>query len=83
MDCKEDIVLVILAIEESLQPQRLELAVKRLDLSLKLLSEILIILICIELEKLIDIIDLPDELLPGIIAILEKIETLECLLSFL
>ena len=44
MDREEDIVLVVLAIEESLQPERPEFLVEMLYLSLQLCPEALILL---------------------------------------
>ena len=81
MDCKEDIILIVLAIEN--QPERSEFSIKRVYLSLKLLPETFIVFIGIKLQKLLDIIDFVNELLPWIIAVLKCIEILESLLSLL
>ena len=83
MDCKEDIILIVLAIEKRFQPERSEFSIKRVYLSLKLLPETLIVFIGIKLQKLLDIIDFANELLPWIIAVLKRIEILESLLSLL
>ena len=83
MDCEEDIILIVLSIKKRLEPERLELTIKGINLSLKFLSQVLVILIGIKLQKLLDIIDFVNELLPWIIAVLKRIEILESLLSLL
>ncbi len=83
MNSQEDVVLIILAIKKSFQPKRTELGIELLDLSLKLLSKVLIILSLIKLYKLLSLVDLINKLLPGIVTIFQGIQILESLLSFL
>ncbi len=74
------VVLVVLAIEKRLELQRPELSGERSDLILELQPQILIILRGIEIDKLLKIIDLRNDLLPGQIAVLKRIQILEDLL---
>ena len=83
MDSEEHIVLVILPIKESLEPEWPENAVDLLDLPLQLRPQILILLSLIELDKLLGLIDLINKLLPGIVAVLERSKALERLLRLL
>ncbi len=83
MNSEEDVVLVILAIEKRLQPQRPEFLIKLLYLSLKFPFQTLVILSLIEFQKFFCLIDFINKLLPGIITIFQCIEILESLLCLL
>ena len=83
MYCKEDIVLVILAIQKCLKPQRTEFFIELLNLPLKLKTQRFIILALIKLYKLLCLIDFIDKLFPWIIPIFERIEILENFFRFL
>ena len=83
MDSEEHIVLVILPIKESLEPEWPENAVDLLDLPLQFRPQSLILLSLIELDKLLCLIDFINELLPGIVAVLERSKALERLLRLL
>ena len=81
MYCQEDVVLIILAIEQCLQSEWLELLIKLINLLSNLAAERLIILALIKLHQLFNVIDFANKLLPWIITILERIKLLESLLS--
>ena len=83
MDGKIDIVLIVLAVEERLEPQRAELLIKLVDLPLELLPQAFIILGGVQLYKLLKLIDLLDKLLPRIVSILEQVKLGECLFRLL